>query len=111
MIYLIAVVTAPFFINVLHFAIQQGRIFGKWQKVLEFLYASKSLNFLEKPLGGCYICFSNLIAFLTIVALWVFNEKPFQSYILSYILSSFMITTITVLSVIINNFFTNKIKD
>ncbi len=110
MIYLTAILTAPFFIHILHFAMQKGQIFGIWQKVLDYFYGSEKLQWLEKPLGGCYLCFSNLIAAIVVISLWVFHERPFNSIVISLILSSFMITTITTISVLLHNFIESKNK-
>lgn len=110
MIYLTAILTTPFFIHILHFATQRGQILGKWQDVLEYIYGKESIQWLEKPLGGCYLCFSNLIAALTIIALWIVVGRPFNSIIISVILSSFFITTITTLSVLLHNFIEQEKK-
>ena len=102
MIYISTLLTLPFFIHILHFATQKGQIFGFWQRVLDYLYGNERLRFLEKPLGGCYLCFSNLVSALVIVLLWIFVGRPFEAIIGSLFVSSFLVSTITVLSVLLH---------
>lgn len=87
---------------------QEGRIFGFWQKVLDRIYGIEKISWLEKPLGGCFICFSNLLAALSIVSLWVLVGRPFDSVVLSVILSSFMVSVMVTLSMIIHGLVFNK---
>lgn len=108
MIYIATLLTLPFFIHVLHFATQKGQILGFWQRVLDYLYGNESLRFLEKPLGGCYLCFSNLISVIAIVLLWIYSGRPFESIIGSLLVSSFLVSTITMLSVLLHGHLTKE---
>lgn len=47
----------------LYKAIQEGKMFGAWQKVLEKLYGKGWFN-LSKFLGDCMICFAHCVAWL-----------------------------------------------
>lgn len=108
MIYLLVLGTLPFFIHVLHYAIQEGRIFGFWQKVLAFLYRRKITRPLEKMLGGCYLCFANQCTFWTMVILWVTVGKPLESLLLSVLLSAYLISTVVVASLFVHNKITKE---
>lgn len=110
MIYFFIIIMLPFFIHVLHFATQEGQIFGFWQKVLKFLYRHESTRHFEKFLGGCYLCFSNFISVLAIIAVWVLAGRPFGSIILSVFVCTFMVSTSVVLSVLLHGFINRILK-
>lgn len=96
---------------VMYSSIQEGEIFGKWQKVLDKLYGENPL--LEKFLGGCFKCFSHLWALFTFGTYVLFYELYLDMhfgwwYLLHYML--FVPTSILLSTLIfnINNYLINK---
>ena len=62
------------FTKIAYFSIQHGQwadLLFHWQRMLDHLYESKSKfkNYMFKVLGGCIMCFSHAIAF---VSFWLY---------------------------------------
>lgn len=60
---IIGIIATACFGKLLFYSIQDGQIFGKWQRVLEYL--DKSGYSIVKPLGYCEMCFSFWLAVLS----------------------------------------------
>lgn len=63
--YLLFLIGTPCLYNFLWKAIQQDQMLGKWQDVLAWLYEQGYKN-LEKFLGGCELCFSHFVSWLSL---------------------------------------------
>jgi hypothetical protein len=62
------IILTPAVYNFLWKAIQEGEMFGKWQLVVEWVWA-KGYKKLSDFIGGCQVCFAHFIAWLGYV-LW-----------------------------------------
>lgn len=74
--------------QMLYFSIQSGQWLDKlfkWQKGLDNLFSKKSL--LEKPLGGCEICFKHWVIFFCFWVYYLF----FKTSDIAWVTDSIMI--------------------
>lgn len=55
-------------------AIQEGQMFGRYQKLLDWLY-SKNLYNLEKFLGGCEVCFAHFVSIISFIIYNIFMRE------------------------------------
>lgn len=78
------ILAMPAMYNFLWKAIQRGEMFGKWQDVLDWLFAKGYKN-LEKFLGGCMVCFSHCIAWLAYIAWAIISSKYIEWWYFTFL--------------------------